>query len=133
MSACRTAALSPEALFPEAGPGPGEPELSAADGSSRTVSQPDPIALTPAPACWPAGVSWPGFTLVILAPGGGVKLMSAGAGVANVTEVKPTEIAGLDAPRANTCTRSGTPLCPSIAIRTWPTSDLESFGASTSS
>src|ERR1700735_3770982 len=130
ISARSTAALSPEALFAETGPCPGEPEVSAADGSFRTVSQPEPIELTPVPAGWAAGVFWPGFTLVILAPGGGVKLISAGAGVANVTAVKPTEVAGLEAPRANTCTRSGTPLCPSMASRTWPTSDLESFGAS---
>src|ERR1700677_4596622 len=85
ISACSTAALSPEALFAETGPGSGEPEVSAADGSSRTVSQPDPIALTPVPAGWTPGVSWAGFTLVILAPGGGVKLISAGTGGANVT------------------------------------------------
>ena len=48
------------------------------------------------------------------------------------TDVKPTWIAGLWAPLANTWTRSGTLFRASMAMRTWPTSERELFGASTS-
>ena len=48
----------------------------------------------------PAGCWLPRFTLVTLAPGGGEKLRSAGAGVTNWMAVYPTWNAGLLAPRA---------------------------------
>ena len=66
------------------------------------------------------------------APAGGRNAKLAGAGRTNDTDVKPTWIAGLRAPLANTWTRSGTLFRASMAIRTWPTSERELFGASTS-
>src|SRR5271165_1772864 len=127
-----TAALSPAGLAEEPGPGAGALGVSADDGNLSTVSQPDPISETPefaplvAPLPPPARLTW-----VTVDPGGGVKLRSAGAGVTNWMAVYPTWKAGLLAPRAKTCSRSGTPLRPSTSIWTWPTSDRASLGAST--
>src|SRR6516164_1272977 len=128
-----TAALSPaEEPPPEAGPW--APWVSADDGSSSTVSQPDPVVVT-------SGLAWslapPGgppdrFTWVTVAPGGGVNVRSAGAGLTKWISVYPTWKAGLLAPRAKTCRRSGTPLLPSTSICTWPISDPASLGARTS-
>ena len=67
-----------------------------------------------------------------LAPAGVAKLKLAAAGLTNEIDVKPTWMAGLAAPRANTWTRSGTFLVASIAMVTRPISELLDLGESTS-
>ena len=67
-----------------------------------------------------------------VAPGGGVNPNTESAGVAVENEVKPTWKAGVDAPRANTWTRVGMWVEPSIAIRTDPTRERESRGTRSS-
>ena len=83
-SAFSTAALSPAGLSPE----PPLPlgAVSPAEGRSSTVSQPDPMVLT-SPRVWSEPDGALRFTWVTLAPGGGVKVRSAGAGVTNWMEV----------------------------------------------
>src|SRR5260370_40210647 len=131
-----TAALSPgKEPLPWAGPSgppglPGRPGVSADDGRLSTDSQPDPIVAVPGMA-WRPDPAWSPvrFTWVTVAPAGGVKLRSAGAGVTKWMSGYPTWNAGLLAPRAKTCSRSGTPVPPSTSIWIWPTSDLLSFRA----
>ena len=67
-----------------------------------------------------------------VAPAGGLNAKLAAAGLTNEIEVNPIWTAGLFAPFANTCTRSGTSRVPSTAMRIWPTRDWELLGASTS-
>ena len=83
----------------------------------------------PGPPSSPLAGSMIVFTL---APGGGLKAKLDAAGRANESEVYPTPNAGLDAPRAKTCTRSGSESRASMAILTWPISDRLSLGASES-
>ncbi len=80
-----TAALSLEPPLPGAGPLP-LGAVSPAEGRSSTVSQPDPMVLTsPCIRSEPDGALR--FTRVTVAPGGGVKVRSVGAGVTNWMEV----------------------------------------------
>src|SRR5262249_54307801 len=68
-----------------------------------------------------------------VAPFGGTNRNCSSPGVAKLTWVNPTSNAGWVACLAMTCTRSGTECSASTAIRTWPTSERVSLGASTSS
>src|SRR5215472_12423579 len=86
-SACSTSAFSPDV---SAARGP----AIAEDGSSATVSQPDPIVVTPGPAPRPGRLAPPRSTLVTFAPGGGVKLVSEAGGTPKRIEVYPMLIAG---------------------------------------
>ncbi len=66
-------------------------------------------------------------------PGGGLKVNTEAEGVVGSKEVNATSKEGLSAFLANTCTRVGTWVLPSIAIRTEPTKEAASRGSSSSS
>ncbi len=106
---------------------------STEEGRSATVSQSLPTVYAlpglASPVCF---VPPPSDCCCTVAPAGGLNAKLAAAGLTNEIEVNPIWTAGLFAPFANTCTRSGTSRVPSTAMRIWPTRDWELLGASTS-
>src|SRR5712671_4661680 len=99
-------------------------------GRSATASQSLPT--TYALSAWPELAGFlplaPSDCCSTFAPAGGVNAKLAAAGLTNETEVKPIWPAEFFAPLAKICTRSGTSLAPSTAMRIWPTRDWELFG-----
>ena len=92
-----------------------------------TVSQPSPTVVLSGRACWAsrAGAS------VTVAPGGGVKVNSAGSCGPKFSSVKPTCRAGSVDPAASTVNRSGIRFSASTATRT-SRSSVRSVGAGVS-
>src|SRR5450755_952062 len=125
------------ALLPVGRPGttemllPGAPGKGAMPPGKCMKPPPLPPDIAPSGPARPAG---PAGTLAVftLAPGGGVNAKLDAAGRANEIEVKPIWNAGLDEPRAKTCTRSGRYLLASTAMLTRPMREPGFFGASTS-
>src|SRR5664279_4127714 len=96
------------------------------------------VGADPWAAVCPAPVGFSGAAgrrdVVTFAPGGGEKRKTLAEGFAKLTEVKAVSNAGRPvAPAACTCTRSGTLVFASTAIRTSPTSERASLDASTNS
>ena len=120
----------------------------ASAGSVATTTEVQPVPTTLGSAADPALSLWsarplpgPASSLgvfdpdasVTFVPGGGLKPNADALGVDGSKEVKPTSKEGSWLFFANTWTRIGTWVSPSIAMRTESTSDPASLGCSTSS
>ena len=62
---------------------------------------------SPRPGSTPGSPAAGSLTVRTLAPGGGLKVKFDPAGLPKLSEVKPIWKAGLDEPRAKTCSRNG--------------------------